>query len=105
MNDEELSALIREQASRHGASERLRAAVQTQIALQSALQLERPTLADRLKAFGQIVGLFNSRGSAGARVTNRTGVSKIATLGLGFVGGVALTLALIWMMPRIGTWC
>jgi len=101
MNDEELSFMIRERATRHSASERLRAAVQTQIALQSIVHQEKPALADRLKAFGQMVGLFDSKGGSGATVTNSAGASKIATLGLGFVSGVALTLALIWMVPRI----
>jgi len=38
MDDEELSGLIRRQASRHAASEHLRAAVRTQVALQAAAQ-------------------------------------------------------------------
>lgn len=80
MNDEELSTLIRQHARQHTASARLRAAVQTQITLHAATQARRPGFAGiRLRGNGN--GLFQ--------------------LALGWVAGTVLTLALVWLLPRL----
>jgi anti-sigma factor RsiW len=78
MNDDELSDLIRQHATRHRAGEQLRASVRTQIALQAAAHGEKQPQARRpWHGFGW-------RGSMA-----------------GFASGVALTLALGWIAPRI----
>jgi anti-sigma factor RsiW len=80
MNDEELSDLIQRHATRHRASPRLRAAVQTQMALHVATQARRPRLA----------GL--TRGWSSERLYH---------LALGWAAGTVLTLALVWLLPRL----
>ena len=79
MDDDELSALIRNQATRHTAGERLRAAVTTQIALRAAAR---------------------TPGEGGQSVAGRWrswfGPGVLA----GFAAGVALTLALTWIVPH-----
>ena len=96
MNDEELSSLIKRNAERHPASERLRAAVQTQITLHAAGQKSR--VAGSLKWLKFIKAWLGLR-EAGKAV--RTQSSSTAQVSLAFVGGVLLTLALVWMMPRM----
>jgi anti-sigma factor RsiW len=81
MNDDELSALIRSNATRHQASERLRADVRTQIALQSAA---RDDAAAAAKNKAQRWRGFGWR-------------SAFA----GFAGGVALTLVLSMIVPQL----
>lgn len=78
MNDDELSGLIGRHATRHRASEKLRASVRTQIALQTAARPENPVNADRR--------WWSFRW--GGPMT-------------GFAGGVLLTLALGWLAPRV----
>jgi anti-sigma factor RsiW len=85
MNDEELSNQIKRDAERHPASARLRAAVQTQITLHAAQR--KPHFLERFKWRELLTVLSRPNGTA--------------QLGLGFVGGVLLTLALVWMVPRI----
>ena len=80
MDDDELSALIRRQATRHTASERLRAAVGTQIALRAAA---RSGGSDLRSAASRWLQGFDRR------------------LLAGFASGVALTLALAWIVPRL----
>ena len=75
MNDEQLSTLLKHHAERHPASARLRAAVQTQITLHAAGRGPR------------IAGRFNSA----------------LQLGCSFLGGVLLTLVLVWLAPRLLT--
>lgn len=86
MNDDDLSRLLREHASRHPADERLHAAVRTQIALQSAAR--EPVAAGRRPAGWRAVlaGGWPALGLAGAA---------------GLVLGVALTLGgLQWQATR-----
>jgi anti-sigma factor RsiW len=82
MNDEELSNLTREHASRYRASDKLRSAVRTQIALQTAARSEEPATQKRtwLPAW--------------------LGFSW-PTASLGFGLGIAMTLALTWFVPRL----
>jgi anti-sigma factor RsiW len=84
MDEEELSALIQSQATRHKASEPLRAKVRTQIALQIAARADKKTSApsrwlslDWAKSFGWGSGLA------------------------GFAGGVALTFAMVTLVPML----
>ena len=70
MNDEQLSTLLKHHAERHPASAQLRAAVQTQITLHAAGRGPR------------IAGRFNSA----------------LQLGCSFLGGVLLTLVLVWLV-------
>jgi anti-sigma factor RsiW len=96
MNDEELSVLIQRHAQRHLASKQLRAAVQTHITLHAAGR--KPPASARLRwpeKISQWLGL------AGERTARPAGFRQAASLSLGFVGGVVLTLALVWMMPRM----
>jgi anti-sigma factor RsiW len=83
MNDDELHSLIHHNATRHQASERLRAGVRTQIALQAAARDD----AVATKA-------------AVARVARWPGWGWRGALA-GFAGGVALTLALGLIVPRL----
>lgn len=96
MNDEELSAQIQRHAQRHRASKRLRAAVQTQITLHAAgrklAPAERPRWPERIR---QWLGGGSAATARPARLQPATSMS------LGFVGGVVLTLALVWLMPRM----
>lgn len=98
MNEEELSELIKRNADRHPASARLRAAVQTQITLHAVGQKSR--VADRLglEWLGSIRAWLGFT-PAGNAVSVRSG--STTQMSLGFVGGVLLTLALVWMMPRL----
>ena len=95
MNDEELSNLIKHKADRHPASARLRAAVQTQITLHAAGQISRE--AEGLKLLRPI-RLWLHLMSDGMVFGMRT--SSVAQLSFAFVGGVLLTLVLVWVMPR-----
>lgn len=79
MNDEELATLIRRSANRYCASERLRAAVRTQVTLHAAA-LQQPDSAKRPSPWALSL--------------------RIAPLGLGFFVGVLVTLALVWTWPR-----
>jgi anti-sigma factor RsiW len=96
MNDEEFSSLIRQNAERHAASAQLRAAVQTQIALHVAGR--KPPFVDRFKTFGPIKSWL---GLADASMPGGAGFNAARQLSLGFAAGVVLTLALVWMMPRM----
>ena len=83
MNDDDLSRLLQQHASRHPADERLRAAVRTQLTLQAAAQEPphvRPTWRERL-----------------ARI--HPGLSAASGLAL----GIALTLAVMLIAPRLNT--
>jgi len=71
MNDDDLSRLLRQHASRHPASEALRAAVRTQVALQSAAA---------------------ERGPATPPPRRRNAFAGAAMATLGLVAGIALTL-------------
>ena len=82
MNDEELSKLTQQHASRHVASDRLRSAVRTQIALQSAARVQDPAA---------------RKSSLMARWLNHSWRSA----GSGFALGIAMTLALTWFIPRL----
>ncbi len=79
MNDDELSALIRGEATRHKASERLRAGVRTRVALLTASRTGSGQAAPRDR-----LARFRWRGPAA-----------------GFACGMALTLALGWIVPRL----
>ena len=90
MNDEELSAQIRQHAERHVASSRLRAAVQTQIALHGAARQRLPSrLTQLLRAWQRPRGAYSGASPARAMPAS-----------LGFAAGVLLTLALVWLLPR-----
>jgi len=58
MNDEELSRLIQQGATRHTASEPLRAAVRTQIALQTARRPGPPVAAGPWRGWPALLGSF-----------------------------------------------
>jgi anti-sigma factor RsiW len=91
MNDDELSALIRNNASRHKASEQLRASVRTQIALQSAARDDETKDATELPRLGaKWRGINWSRFGWGSAVA-------------GFTGGVAVTLLVALILPRMMT--
>jgi anti-sigma factor RsiW len=77
MNDEELSTLIRKNATRHKASKALRAGVRTQIALQTA-----------------------RTGQSAARGTPHWRIFGWRSALAGFAGGVALTMLAIIIVPR-----
>jgi anti-sigma factor RsiW len=82
MNDEELSKLTQQYASRHPASDRLRSAVRTQIALQTAARIEpAPTQKQDVPHKGLRLSWLS------------------ASLGFGL--GVAMALALTWFVPRL----
>jgi anti-sigma factor RsiW len=86
MNDEELSALIRSSASRHQASERLGAAVRTQIALQKAARDDAVLSPKKNAIRWPVLSWFNLSWSGSL---------------LGFAGGVVMTLALVLTVPRL----
>ncbi|WP_342620107.1 hypothetical protein [Rhodoferax sp. GW822-FHT02A01] len=96
MNDEELSALIKGHANRHKASERLKAAVRTQITLHAAATPEPESAhpSDAWQPWGAWLGLsgFNAPGGYGVR--------QLTQLALAFVTGVLLTLALVVNYPH-----
>lgn len=96
MNDDELSALIQHHAQHHQASTQLRAAVQTQITLHAAGR--KPPASARL---GWPAKIKQWLGLAGNRTARPADVLQSTSLSLGFVGGVLLTLALVWMLPRM----
>ena len=75
MNDEELSRLIQQQATRHKAGEPLRAAVRTQIALQSARHAGALLAPPRWRGWPALLG--------------------------GFAAGAALCLALVLGLPPL----
>lgn len=77
MNDDDLTTLIRDHATRHGASERLRAGVRTQVALQAAARADERKTTWRWRGVGW------------------------RTAAAGFASGVALTLGLVGVLPRI----
>jgi len=79
MDDDELSALIRRQATRHRAGDRLRAGVQTQIALQ----------------------LASNPASADHPVPARRFALAWRSAAAGFVAGAVLVGALGWFVPRL----
>ncbi len=81
MDDEELSDLLKKHATRHRASDRLRAGVVTQIALQSAARNEHHAIGSRLFAWLHVAG-FGGAGVWG-----------------GFATGVLLTLAVMFAAP------
>jgi anti-sigma factor RsiW len=81
MNDDKLSELIRSSATRHRASDRLRASVRTQVALQAAARDDAAAVANRNTP--RWPG-FGWRGALA-----------------GFAGGVAFTLALGLIVPRL----
>ena len=83
MDDEELSRLLKTQATRHQASDRLRAAVVTQIALQSAARSETRSVGARVMGWLQRAG-FGGPGIWG-----------------GFAAGVALSVAVLFAVPLI----
>lgn len=83
MTDEELSDSIRKAASYHTASDHLRAAVVTHIALQSAARDEKPSMGQRIMGIIQIAGL----GGRGVWV--------------GFAGGLLVSAMVAWMGPRL----
>ena len=84
MNDEELSALIRHQATRHQASDSLRASVRTQIALQSAAR----------------TGQANRNGGNTLTATRWPWFGWRSAFS-GLMAGMALMLAMVWLTPRI----
>lgn len=87
MNDDDLSRLLQQHASRHPAGEGLRAKVRTQITLQAAAQeavpAARPTWRERLARLTNIRPAFAGAG--------------------GLALGVALTLAALLVVPRLGS--
>ena len=83
MDDKELSTLVRTRATRFKASERLRAAVVTQIALQSVAREKRRTFVDRLSGWLQIAGFGDYKGW------------------VGFATGVLFTVAIGWTIPQL----
>jgi anti-sigma factor RsiW len=85
MNDDELTSLLRENATRYKASEKLRASVRTQVALQTAAANDTNTH----------LGFF-TRGWRSIRWTAFGSRSALS----GFACGVALTLALSLLAPR-----
>jgi len=87
MTDDDLSALLKQHASHHPASDKLRAAVRTQIALQAAAR-EAP----RVSAWRGFVG----RAAVALRRLH-PGLSGAAGLAL----GVALTLAVMQLGPLL----
>lgn len=83
MDDEELSRLLKTQATRHQASERLRASVVTHIALQSAARSDSRTVGTRVMGWLQLAG-FGWTGVLG-----------------GFAGGVLMTVAVLFAAPLL----
>jgi len=86
MEDDDLTRLLQQHATRHPADERLRAAVRTQITLQAAAQEAppaRPTWRERLAGLLRVHPVFAGAG--------------------GLAVGIALTLAAMLIVPRLGT--
>lgn len=95
MNDENLSALLAQHAERHTASDRLRAAVQTQVALHALVQKPSPPTAERLSWLKRILSWRKPDApwiSAGHGITQLT---------VSFVAGALLTLALVLGLPHV----
>lgn len=89
MNDDDLSRLLQQHASRHPADERLRAAVRTQMTLQAAAQ-EKPRARP---GWRELV----------AHLANRLAGIHPALAGAGGLAvGIALTLAALLVVPRLG---
>jgi anti-sigma factor RsiW len=88
MTDDDLSDLLRRQASRHPASAELRAAVRTQIALQAAAA--QPGWRERL---ARLLPPWRLAGT-GPSHPLRAGVAGLAL-------GVMLTLSTLWLLPRL----
>jgi anti-sigma factor RsiW len=84
MNDDDLSQLTQRHATRYAASDRLRSAVRTQIALQSAARSDAPTAPG-----GKLEALWRKLSWRSA--------------GFGFALGMAMTVALTWLGPRLMT--
>ena len=89
MDDEELSRRLKTHATRHQASDRLRASVVTQIALQSAARGESQTAGTRMAGWLQLAG-FGGSGWSG----------RFGVLG-GFASGVLLTMAVLFAAPLL----
>ncbi|NCT82060.1 MAG: anti-sigma factor [Comamonadaceae bacterium] len=84
MNDDDLSRLVQQHASRHPAGERLRAAVRTQMTLQAAAQEAPPRLPGWRALLARLTRLHPALAGAG-----------------GLALGVALTLAALLIAPRL----
>jgi anti-sigma factor RsiW len=82
MDDKELSTLIQGHATRHKASEPLRASVRTQVALEMAKRADKKMPAPRRWLNFDWRWMWGSGGA-------------------GFASGVALTLAITWMLPLL----
>lgn len=86
MNDDDLTRLLQQHASRHPAHERLRAAVRTQMTLQAAAQQARPTTPAWRDRLARLARIHPALAGAG-----------------GLALGVALTLAATLVLPRFAT--
>ncbi|MBV8035017.1 anti-sigma factor [Roseateles sp.] len=87
MNDDDLSRLLQQHASRHPADERLRAAVRTQMTLQAAAQEARPK-ASAWTAWRE-------------RLAQMTRIHPALAGAGGLALGVALTLLALLVAPRL----
>jgi anti-sigma factor RsiW len=95
MNEDELSKLIRHNATRHRAGEQLRASVRTQLALHSAARSEPvANPVGRWRRWRDKVAGWSPWISK-----LQLGPGAMA----GFAGGVLLTLALGWLLPQVLT--
>jgi len=86
MNDDDLSRLLQQHASRHPAHERLRAAVRTQMTLQAAAQQARPAAPAWRDRLAWLARIHPALAGAG-----------------GLALGAALTLAATLGLPRLAT--
>ena len=84
MEDEDLSALLQQHASRHPAGEGLRAKVRTQMTLQAAAQEKPPVRPGWRERFATLTRIHPAFAGAG-----------------GLAMGVALTLAVMLIAPRL----
>ena len=84
MNDDDLSALLRQHASRHPAGEGLRAKVRTQITLQAAAREKLPARPGWRERFAALTRIHPAFAGAG-----------------GLAAGVMLTLAVMLVAPRL----
>ncbi|MFT7772058.1 anti-sigma factor family protein [Roseateles sp.] len=89
MNDDDLTRLLQQHASRHPADERLRAAVRTQMALQAAAQEAPPTVP--------------ARSGWRERLARLTRIHPALAGAGGLALGVALTLSAVLVAPRLAT--
>jgi anti-sigma factor RsiW len=86
MNDDDLTRLLQQHASRHPAGDDLRAKVRTQMTLQAVAQEKPPTRPSWRERFAALTRVHPALAGAG-----------------GLAAGIALTLLVMLIVPRLGS--